>query len=379
MRAIAVVNQKGGCGKTTTAVNLAAGLAALGQRTLLVDLDPQAHASLALGRIDDGGEKSLYDVLVDPYLPLDAAIATVSDSLDLVPGNVLLYGIEQVLSGAPQREYRLRRKLEPLADSYAYVVIDTPPAVGLLTINALSAADVALVAVEASYFALHGMAKLFETIEMVRRETHRDIEVRALCTMFDGRTRLAHEVRDEIRRHLGDTLYASVVRVNVKLREAASHGRTIFDYARLSKGAEDYGALAREISTADAGAIVTTRDPIEGALSGRAADVDALLSETRAGSARAVPFSLYAPDARRVELVGEWATERESPTRLVPDPATGIWSAQVSVPPGRHEYYFLVDDVRVADPANARVSIGPTGERSSILAENETWVAEDGE
>jgi chromosome partitioning protein len=252
MYTIAVVNQKGGCGKTTTAANLAAGLAARSRRTLLVDLDPQAHASLSLGHIDDGSERSLYDVVVDPLVPITQILAPVAENLDLAPGSVILHAAEQVLAGAAQRENRLRRKLESIASQYHYVIIDSPPAVGLLTVNALSAADLALVTVEASYLALHGMARLFETIRMVRRETGREVAVRALCTMFDGRTRHAQEVYDEIRRHLGDTMYKTIIRVNVKLREAASHGKSIFAYASHAKGAEDYGALADEVLAAEA-------------------------------------------------------------------------------------------------------------------------------
>lgn len=366
MYTIAVLNQKGGCGKTTTAVNLAAGLAARGRRTLLVDLDPQAHASLALGHVDDGSERSLYDVLVDPLVPITQIIAAKSENLDLAPGTVILHAAEQVLAGAAQRENRLRRKLESVASQYHYAIIDSPPAVGLLTVNALSSADLALVTVEASYFALHGMARLFETIEMVRRETGREIAVRALCTLFDSRTRLAQEVYDEIRRHLGDTMYKSIIRVNVKLREAASHGKAIFSYARHSKGAEDYAALADEVIRGEPGAEMIP----EAAVTADDAAMEQILTRAKEISERVIPFTIYAPHAESVFLAADWNGWSGTATPLVADPSTGIWSTQSRVPPGRHAYRFMVDGIPLPDPANDLVSIGPAGERNSVIEDD---------
>ncbi|MFN0152589.1 MAG: ParA family protein [bacterium] len=248
MKTIAIVNQKGGCGKTTAAVNLAAALAARGRRSLLVDIDPLAHASLALGFVDDGSEKSIYDVLIDSFVPLDDIIRTHSKNLDFAPGIVILRAAEFALYGAPARESRLRDKLARVAPRYDFAVIDCPSAGGLMTINALAAADAAVVPVDSSPFALPGLEQLSEMIDMVRHETHRPLEVRALCSMFDQRTRFASEVFAELRQRFGAKMYATAIRVNVKLREAFQRGQTIFEYAPHSRGAADFAAFADEIA-----------------------------------------------------------------------------------------------------------------------------------
>jgi hypothetical protein len=209
------------------------------------------------------------------------------------------------------------------------------------------------------------MAKLFETIEMVRREGGHTLDVRTLCTMFDGRTRIAQEVLEEMRRHLGETMYGTTIRVNVKLREAASHGRPIFAYASHSKGAEDYAALASEVlaHTETPAAI----DDGARALAGHPDAVNEVLTRAREASVRRVLLSLYAPTAHAVYVAADWNGWSDSEQALARDATSGVWSAQIEVPPGRHEYRFVVDGLPMPDPANDTMSIGLGGEQNSVL------------
>ncbi|MDM7915169.1 MAG: ParA family protein, partial [Candidatus Eisenbacteria bacterium] len=248
MRVLSITNQKGGCGKTTTAVHLAACLAAKGHSTLLVDLDPQGHAGLALGI---GGAKPLeastYEVLTRRQ-PLEAILHEVSERLAVAPSDVRLSAVEQELSGVEGREYRLSEALASLEQNrFPFVVIDTPPSIGLLTFNALIASPEVLVPIDGSIFSLQGLDRLRETIAIVDRHVGRATTVRALATIYDRRTRLAREVLEEIRTRFGDWALHTVIHETVKLREAASQGKSILEICPSSIAADDHHSLAAEL------------------------------------------------------------------------------------------------------------------------------------
>jgi chromosome partitioning protein len=253
-RIYALANQKGGVGKTTTAVNLGAYLAQAHQRVLIVDVDPQANATSSLGLDKYTLETSVYDALVRE-LPIKRAILR-SPELDifLAPSSPALAGAEVELVGMLAREYRLKQVLEPVTSSYDYVLIDCPPSLGLLTVNALTATDAGvIIPVQCEYLALEGLSQLYQTIELVRSRLNPGLVVRGmLMTMFDGRTNLAQQVVDEVRRHFGERVFRAIIPRSVRLGEAPSHGQPISTYAPHSTGAVAYAALTQELLEADA-------------------------------------------------------------------------------------------------------------------------------
>ncbi len=247
-RHLAIVNQKGGVGKTTTVVNLAACLAAAEHRTLLVDLDPQSNATTGLGVDYNTLKLSIYDVIIEGN-PISTVLRPTGLSfLELVPAHIDLVGAELELVGLPERELRLRRALEGLEASYDFVLIDCPPSLGLLTLNALTAAHGVLIPLQCEYYALEGLAHLLRTVDRVRERLNPRLEIEGiLLTMFDGRTALANEVKSEVEGHLGDRVYKTVIPRNVRLSEAPSHGKPIILYDLRSAGAMAYLELAREV------------------------------------------------------------------------------------------------------------------------------------
>ena len=245
-KTIAIVNQKGGVGKTTTCVNLAAALQAQGQRVLVCDFDPQANTTSGFGVDKTTASPSIYDVLIDGA---DCRKAVVSTAwADVIPSNKSLAGATVEMIGMERREFLLKDALAPFRDAYDYLFIDCPPSLELLTLNALCAADTVLVPVQCEYYALEGLSDLLTTIRIVKRSLNRDIDLEGVVlTMYDGRTNLSMQVAEEVKRHFPGRVYATVIPRNVRLSEAPSHGKPVTAYDSLSRGAEAYQALAEEV------------------------------------------------------------------------------------------------------------------------------------
>jgi chromosome partitioning protein len=245
-RTVSLANQKGGVGKTTTAINLGASLAACERRVLLVDLDPQANATSGVG-LPKNDEKSIYNVLMDEIPVSEIIRSTEIPTFFVAPSSVELVGAEVELGGAEEREFRLKNALRSLDGQYDYILIDSPPSLGLLTINGLAAADSILVPMQCEYFAIEGVAQLLNTIERVRDSVNPSLEIEGIAlTMYDERMNLARQVAEEVRNHFGEKVYKSVIPRNVRLGEAPSFGKPIILYDIRSRGSEAYVALAKE-------------------------------------------------------------------------------------------------------------------------------------
>ena len=245
---IAISNQKGGVGKTTTSVNLSACVAEAGKRTLLVDIDPQGNATSGLGVGTAQEAKTIYEVLLGEAEAKDACVDTGFDGLMLIPASIELAGAEVELVGLEGREGLLKTALEPLRDSYDYIFIDCPPSLGLLTLNALTAADSVLVPIQCEYYALEGVGQLMNTIKLVRKKLNPALEVEGIVlTMFDARTNLGAQVVAEVRNHFPKEAFATLIPRNVRLSEAPSYGMPIHRYDSRCNGAAAYRALAKEL------------------------------------------------------------------------------------------------------------------------------------
>ena len=245
---IAIVNQKGGVGKSTTAVNLSAGLAEKKNKVLLIDIDPQGNASSGLGIEKAEVEFTIYDLLIESEAPRKAISESETENLDIIPANIELAGAEIELVSLMSRESRLKNALNKLNMNYDYIIIDCPPSLGLLTLNALTAADSVVVPIQCEYYALEGLGQLMNTIELVRKNLNSDLRIEGvLMTMYDARTNLSDQVIEEVEDYFTDLVFKTVIPRNVRLSEAPSFGKSILSYSSNSKGAKAYRQLAEEV------------------------------------------------------------------------------------------------------------------------------------
>jgi chromosome partitioning protein len=250
MRVIAVANQKGGCGKTTTAINLSFSLASKGQQVLLIDFDPQAHATMGLDINPSDLEKSIYDVVkpsVNSPPGIDDIVIPIRDNFDLAPSKATLSALEQELSGVDGRESRLLRAVESLQKPYDVVVIDCPPSIGHLCFNALRACEEVIIPIDLSLFSLRGVSKLTEIVILLKEKLGHEIKARALITMYDFRTRYSRHVLEKVREKFGENVFETSIRYNIRLRETVDYGLPIGEYDKHSLGHKDYEKLAEEI------------------------------------------------------------------------------------------------------------------------------------
>lgn len=360
MKIISVANQKGGCGKTTTAINLAASLGANGKRVLLIDLDPQAHASLGL---NIESMDSIYNVisnLTPRKLSIKDIIHRVEDKFDLVPSNILVGTLEQELADEIGRELKLQEVIKPVREQYDYILIDCPPSLGILTVNSIRVSDELIIPVETSRFSMQGVNHLMDIVRLIKDRLNHEVKSRVLITMFDSRLRHSFSMLDAFRDKYRDLLFDTIIHVNVKLKESAVLGQTVSSFDKYCRGTKDYNILAKEL--------VTLHQQMEGHSEGP----QVFSSKMRETIRKEVPdmlgalFSLEAPEAKTVYVTGsfnEWSIDENCRMQK----QNGRWSVSVPLRPGRYKYQFVVDGIWRADPDNTQQERNSFGDVNSIL------------
>ncbi|MGD8530148.1 MAG: AAA family ATPase, partial [Syntrophobacterales bacterium] len=358
MRKIALVNQKGGCGKTTTAINLAYFLAGEGKKVLLIDLDPQGHAGLGLNAKGDHAEKTIYEVLLSE-IPISEAILTLEENLDVVLSDVVLSAFEQVMAGGQGREYKLAQSLVDIENNYDYLIIDSPPSVGLLTFNALVAAEEVIIPVDPSFFSLQGLGKLLETIQIIEEKVRHELTIKILATSIDRRTRFCNGVVETLRARFPESCFETIINTCTKLREAASLGRAIAVYDKNSAGYRDYQNLATEILSEE------TERKDKGFSIGSLLETAGLL---KSPMEREIVFRLEAPESATVQIAGDFNNWVPESLDFVESEGRPLWHKTLFLGQGLYEYKYLVDGRWMPDPANEETAEDAYGGVNSVIS-----------
>lgn len=362
MKTIAITNQKGGCGKTTTAINLAAALASAGKRILVIDLDPQSHASFGLGANLQSVDRSIYNALTDneeKKRKLSDCISSICQNLDIVSSNILLSTLEQELKDKDDAVSKLRDAILSEKFDYDYVIIDCPPSLGFLTFNALRAAEMVLVPIDMSAFSLMGVGKLLGMLELIKVKIGHSPSVNAVATLFDKRTKYSQTMLDEIKSFFRDQMLNTVIRSSVALKKAAAKGVSVIQFDKDSNGAVDHIALAGELLKLEGA------KEFEKALGELPAALPAPAKPEPIS--REIDFTVSAPAAREIYLVGDfnhWKINDESRLSRLED---GKWVKKLGLEPGRYRYKFVVDGEWTIDQQNNEREQNAFGTFDSII------------
>lgn len=364
MKIVSVANQKGGCGKTTTAINLSGSLAGLGKKILLIDFDPQAHASFGLGVTNQIMDKSIYNVMTDnpeKRRQINDCILNVTQNLDIVSSNILLSTLEQELKDKEDAVSKLHQALSSVQLDYNYVIIDCPPSLGFLTFNALRASEQIIVPIDMSAFSLMGVGKLLGMLELIKLKINHAPRVNALATLFDKRTKYSQTMLDEIKAFFKDQMLETVIRTNVTLKKAASKGISVIQFDKDSNGAVDHLALAQELMRAE-GAL-----EFEKAMTQVSPSPQDRQPEKSEPPVRQASFSISAPSAKEIYLVGDfnsWKINDESRLSRLDE---GKWEKNLGLVPGRYRYKFVVDGEWMLDSQNQEREPNAFGTFDSVI------------
>lgn len=355
MRVLAVINQKGGCGKTTTAINLSACLAHQGKKVLAIDMDPQGNLTSGFNVDRNRLDGSLYDVLTSQNpISLESILKKVENNLDVAPCNMFLSALEQELAGKDGREERLNSALATVKDNYDFVIIDSSPYLGLLSFNVLLAANEAIIPIDPNFNSLHGMGKLFEVLKLLKSKKDHHVDYKVLCTMYDSRTKISQAILSEIKSRFTTNYFKTVIRNTIKIKEAAGLGVPITDF-RGTRGYNDYAALTSELISGE----TTQTDVLD------IPPLENFLAPRRVGSG--VLFSLYEPNAKQVYLSGDFNNWSSSEDFMYDSDGNGLWQRMIPLKNGKHRYKYVIDGEYIVDPNNPSTESDEIGTPYSLV------------